>query len=65
MLHKIMEIVLFSANVHHCIIAYSIVQVEVCFESFLFIIMFSFLAPKLAANFLFCANGKQQMYTRY
>ena len=39
-LHEIMEIVCFSANVRQCNIAFGVVLVHVCFISFLFIIIF-------------------------
>ena len=41
-LHKILEIIVFSANVHHCNIAVSVVHEQVCFKSFLFSTIFIF-----------------------
>ena len=40
MLHKIMEIICFSANVRQCNIAFSVMHVHVYLKSFLFIIIF-------------------------
>ena len=46
-LHKIMEIICFSANVRQCNIASSVVHVQLCFKSFFATVLFS------------CRPGKQ------
>ena len=60
MLHKVLEIVYFSAtvikNIHQCNITFSFVHVQVSFNYFLFVIMF---LSRVAADLTerICASG--------
>ena len=68
-----MEILCFSANVHRYNIAFSAMQVQVCFKYFLCITIFFFLHYKGSEQIsktylvfrLVCTNEKYQLHPQY